>query len=510
MSKSQKKSNCGKSQVTTTSEVKSSLDRFGDDLTELIVSYLSITDKIRFECLSKQIQSLVYNKQNSLRITLIRSADNLTELILKPSKTSRYQSVNHSAFGAVLKKLKFLRSIRIEGRMTVDSQLIHTIAENCQNLKHLWITVRFITDISAECLKVLAQRLGPTLQSLKFDGLSDKQMRQLLSSCPELQLVMVDNIKTVVTDSKHWNKNFKKFLPKLQEIQFCRCTDKMLNQFQTEYSENMLKVKTHLLTLDLRSEAMTRALTGFGRFKRLQALDLFVDVCDESDVQSIENGLRQMATDLNQLKQLSFTLDGNLLQNNNLFSIFGNFKILSSLEINIIADLEMDDNNAYNYGSIRELKHLTQLKHLSLTLEQLTDDCLENIDKYLPNLVSIRVNTTKAITDKTLRFLTLMKCLTRLEIICFTTDVEQQNISDSGVQQLIQKSVCLTTLLFDQKNSNADFAITERSIEEIASRAKQMPKNQYNFSFAVNNTEKSNQLIKRLTNLPTNLSIEIL
>ena len=35
---------------------KSSFDRFGYDLTELIVSYLPIKDKFRFECLSKQIQ----------------------------------------------------------------------------------------------------------------------------------------------------------------------------------------------------------------------------------------------------------------------------------------------------------------------------------------------------------------------------------------------------------------------------------------------------------------------
>src|SRR5690349_4260058 len=42
---------------------KSSFDRFGDDLTEVILSYLPFDNKFRFECLSKQIQSLIYSKQ---------------------------------------------------------------------------------------------------------------------------------------------------------------------------------------------------------------------------------------------------------------------------------------------------------------------------------------------------------------------------------------------------------------------------------------------------------------
>ena len=40
-----------------------SFDRFGDDLTELIVSYLWFEDKVRLECVSKQWRRLIYNKQ---------------------------------------------------------------------------------------------------------------------------------------------------------------------------------------------------------------------------------------------------------------------------------------------------------------------------------------------------------------------------------------------------------------------------------------------------------------
>jgi hypothetical protein len=47
---------------------KDSFDRFGDDLCELLLSYLTIEHKFGFECVSKQWQRLVYNKQLKLNI----------------------------------------------------------------------------------------------------------------------------------------------------------------------------------------------------------------------------------------------------------------------------------------------------------------------------------------------------------------------------------------------------------------------------------------------------------
>ena len=50
--------------------LKASFDRFGDDLSELIVSYLTIEDKFRFQCLSKQWRRIVFNKTYVLKIML--------------------------------------------------------------------------------------------------------------------------------------------------------------------------------------------------------------------------------------------------------------------------------------------------------------------------------------------------------------------------------------------------------------------------------------------------------
>ena len=42
---------------------KNSFDRLGDDMTELIVSYLWFEDKVRLECMSKQWRRLVFKKR---------------------------------------------------------------------------------------------------------------------------------------------------------------------------------------------------------------------------------------------------------------------------------------------------------------------------------------------------------------------------------------------------------------------------------------------------------------
>ncbi len=40
-----------------------SFDRFGDDLCQLLFSYLTAKQKLRFECVSKQWKNLIFNKQ---------------------------------------------------------------------------------------------------------------------------------------------------------------------------------------------------------------------------------------------------------------------------------------------------------------------------------------------------------------------------------------------------------------------------------------------------------------
>ncbi len=83
-----------------------SFDRFGDDLCELLLSYLSISDKIRFECVSKQWKSLIFNRQQSIRINC--AEDRKDSIKLSTNITS-----NKTLFEKLFQKFRFIEEVYI-------------------------------------------------------------------------------------------------------------------------------------------------------------------------------------------------------------------------------------------------------------------------------------------------------------------------------------------------------------------------------------------------------------
>ena len=156
--------------------LNSSLDRFGDDLTELIVSYLPITDKIRFECLSKQIQSLIFNKQFRLALQSHSRYDDddsdIDKLIIK----------NKANLKLVLNKLKFLITLD-NAEMSVDGDMFRLIADHCPRLRHLSFgLVVSCRAINAEDIAYFGKKCGQRLKSLKLTNkLNDWEVIQLLT-----------------------------------------------------------------------------------------------------------------------------------------------------------------------------------------------------------------------------------------------------------------------------------------------------------------------------------------
>src|SRR5882672_7371031 len=81
---------------------KDSFDRFGDDLCSVLLSYLPVDHKLRFECLSTQWQRLVFSRQTHLEIDL---------KILNNIKPFKNKSLNLSGFEALLKKCEYITAI---------------------------------------------------------------------------------------------------------------------------------------------------------------------------------------------------------------------------------------------------------------------------------------------------------------------------------------------------------------------------------------------------------------
>ena len=92
------------------------MDRFGDDLTELILSYLPLKDKIKLECVSKQSKRCVFEKQFVINIT-------------DKTKYGRRDKNNS------LNKL-FGRSDEIK---QLDEQTVESVVKKCPNIKRVII-----------------------------------------------------------------------------------------------------------------------------------------------------------------------------------------------------------------------------------------------------------------------------------------------------------------------------------------------------------------------------------
>ena len=60
---------------------RDSFDCFGDDLTELILSFMSFEDKIRLECVAKQWRRLVFKKQFVIGISRSNQKETKDSLI---------------------------------------------------------------------------------------------------------------------------------------------------------------------------------------------------------------------------------------------------------------------------------------------------------------------------------------------------------------------------------------------------------------------------------------------
>ena len=110
------------------------MDRFGDDLTEEILQYLTLEDKIRLECVSKQLQRCVFNKQFVIEI-LIRNTDPNEIKKCKISFSELKNQSNEHIFESVLKKFQNITKVCLDFK--VDGKVLSLIGQYCPHIKSL-------------------------------------------------------------------------------------------------------------------------------------------------------------------------------------------------------------------------------------------------------------------------------------------------------------------------------------------------------------------------------------
>ncbi|CAG2116074.1 unnamed protein product, partial [Medioppia subpectinata] len=113
---------------------KNSMDRFGDDLCALLVSYISLEDRFRLECVSKQFQRTVFG--SVVDITL---SDEFIIYLMSGTL------INTQLLATIARKFTNIGSIDCReityGFYGKISHMLKTFRDNCRHLREIYATI---------------------------------------------------------------------------------------------------------------------------------------------------------------------------------------------------------------------------------------------------------------------------------------------------------------------------------------------------------------------------------
>ncbi|CAG2174627.1 unnamed protein product [Oppiella nova] len=140
---------------------KDCFDRYGDDLCGLVLSYLSLEDCFRFECLSKQWKRSVFAKRHTLVV------DN--KLLKKWGiiDNSKIRDINMKALLSVTNKCANIRSIQ----MTITSkatEVVFIVLMSLMSHSLNAIDVRFSDEIDVSIVDTILGEYGSLFTSISL------------------------------------------------------------------------------------------------------------------------------------------------------------------------------------------------------------------------------------------------------------------------------------------------------------------------------------------------------
>jgi hypothetical protein len=483
-------------------------DRICDDLCELIVSYLSFEDKIRFECVSKQFQRLVYNKQNVLLImNSSYDRNNLFKLMKKRDNYSNDKQllINKIAFETVLKKCKFINQIIINCDFNNREVALKLINKNCSHLKS--IAFNFY-GISEQFLKEFGLKFGQQLRSIDFvirhynkinNTEFDSSFKRLFRLCPNLLSLMGVKLSYLIDSNQV-------LVPKLSKLKlYYEETDRQLvDSFARNY-RNTLK-SLHILNGFIWDENnLYSLLKRINCFEKLEDLKLTAIRVKEFSSVMIDI-MTNIGIKCKNLKSLYISAQIESLIASNLFESMTHFVNLKLLKLDTFGS-----NFSYKEGeevSIKSLMGCKRLTNISLMYLNLNDNFFNNIDQYLPQLTHLNISFNDEITNNTMNSLAK---LNKLEVVIIKASkkhfLSKERI-DEGMCNLITSCPQIKSIQFFSRPN-----ITHKTIEALIALAIKRPRINFHHLFAdIDMRSKYNPYftvieIQDYQNLPNNLRI---
>ena len=408
---------------------RDSMERFGDDLTEQVMQYLWFSDKVMFECLSKQWQRLVFNKQFGLDLNLYGDYKERKNSLYRQLRTEYNRiDVYKQSLESLLKKCPNIRRVHLN--VDGNGKELELITKYCRRVTKL-IGPKCCNE---ECLMSFAAKHGMWLQELSMNDCgcdSPDCLKKFLQMCPNLKSIDIRlgyDFNSMIEESDS--------LPKLEvikEVLIAENETKGLEILNKKYGKTLKGLKIEFL--EFLSEDLKTCFAHISRFESLESLELELKFVYLNSEEPIDECLKLLAKKCTKLTELRFKTFQSSIKFNRIFFSFSGFRSLERLV------LDFGDITDKLEGSVECLKHMTRLKHLSITYPQLTQDFFANIYTTLPNIRLLEINTNHINGELFKPFvesLQTMKCIERVVINYSKQFFYRKNRSESQPKTLIQ------------------------------------------------------------------------
>ncbi|CAG2106054.1 unnamed protein product [Medioppia subpectinata] len=369
---------------------KNSMDRFGDDLCALLLSYLPFKDRFRCECVSKQFQRTVFGS--------------VVHVILHKA----FISFDTQLLATIAKKCPNIQTIecRVIGNKYEEliPELLSIFRDNCRHLRHIYCNLRensdqlclpfgpLVTQVGSVSFDnkrslILCHRLSHLVIHSLYDAFDYFPGRQLVAK--NLQSLAFYNF------SGHSNDQLSALVAGNQSIRCLKLVNRLQSRLTPETLTEMCGQLSRLtqlrrLTLELRlndnENSLNNSLRTIGeKCWRLQRLTLELFMRDEPlEGQPLEGQPIDALKYYRRLKRLHLTLDPvfgqRLLEPLKLCHRLTHLTIWLHTKNDKTSVDQLLDNNCGNYWP--------RLQYLYIRFNEFGGQCLDHIPR-LPALQTL-------------------------------------------------------------------------------------------------------------------------
>ena len=234
-------------------------------------------------------------------------------------------------------------------------------------------------------------------------------LKKYFQMCPNLKSIDIDlnfnDFNAIIDQSDSLSK-----LKVIKGVVINKNETQGLEILNTKYGKTLKGLKIGFF--ELSSDELKTCFAHISRFESLESLELELEFLNLNSEEPIDGCLKLLANKCTKLTELRFETYQPIIFNRIFFS-FSEFRSLERLV------LDFGDITEKLEGSVECLKHMTRLKHLSITYSQLTPDFFANIQSILPNIPFLEINTNPSKVDlfkKVVESLQTMKCIERVVI----------------------------------------------------------------------------------------------